>query len=503
MDKRHGERILIPKLDGRTLTPIDYTALSFIVTTPTQKQTRCQSRQIKKHAAKVCPPRQRPRKPRSRGPSKHNEHTRTINRVLAPAEQKRVMPTSSYAPILELTMTITSGESVSSSGYMFVWPQSAPTLMPTPAYPTTVFSLVSPELYPQELCIEPDGKNDVYWMGTAFHDQVYLHAILALTGVFFDTHQVGSHTSEPYKHSIKALQLLQDRLFVMKESDCFSDATIMAIFALASAADIADDLPTVERHLRGLKRIIDIRGGMGSLRTNTPDLLGKICRLDLSLAVKTWRPPVFFNELISWGPYLVISRAPRDANDETISWWITDNLEPRLCTIWEDLRQFRRMSIFANETSHKIPKDTFSELMVSLLYRLVNLSYDLDSPNEVVRLGMLGYVSSIFLQWGKGVELHHLRRMLGATLKAIRPGISDIPTPARLWLFLTWHLLRPPEQEMGMLDGLLGSMSRDDTPLIWSHVQGLLRSSVWIGHMHDTEGEAVYRRAILRMSSTE
>ncbi|KAK7224928.1 hypothetical protein V2G26_012931 [Clonostachys chloroleuca] len=359
-------------------------------------------------------------------------------------------------------------------------------------------------MYPKELSIDlDDGKNDVYWIGIAFHDQVYLHAILALTGVFFDTHQVESHAPEHYKHSIKALQLLQDRLFVMKESECFSDATIMAIFALASAADIANDLPTVERHLRGLKRIIDFRGGMGSLRTNTPDLLGKICRLDLSLAVQTWRPPVFFNELASWDPYLVISRAPQDANDETISRWITDNLEPRLCTIWEDLRQFRRMSIFANEANHKIPKDTFSELMVSLLYRLVNLSYDLDSPNEVVRLGMLGYVACIFLQWGKTAEFHHLRRMLGGTLKAMYPGISDIPKPAILWLFLTWHLLRPSEQEVRMLDGLLGSMSCNDTPLIWSDVQGLLRSSVWIGHMHDTEGEAVYRRAILRISSIE
>uniref|UniRef100_A0A8H7K3R3 Transcription factor domain-containing protein n=1 Tax=Bionectria ochroleuca TaxID=29856 RepID=A0A8H7K3R3_BIOOC len=476
MDKRH-----------------DYTALSFIVTTPTQKQTRFQRRQIKKHAAKVCPPRQRPRKPRSRGPSKHNEHSRAVYRVLAPAEQKNLMPIYSYAPVLGLAMTITSGESVSS----IPGPRSLHSVV-------KFFSLVSLEMYPKGLSIDlDDGKNDVYWIGTAFHDQVYLHAILALTGVFFDTHQVESHTPEPYKHSIKALQLLQDRLFVMKESECFSDATIMAIFALASTADIADDLPTVERHLRGLKRIIDIRGGMGSLRTNTPDLLGKICRLDLSLAVQTWRPPVFFNELTSWDPYLVISRTPQDADDETISWWITDNLEPRLRTIWEDLRQFRRMSIFANEANHKIPKDTFSELMVSLLYRLVNLSYDLDSPNEVVRLGMLGYVTSIFLRWGKTAEFHHLRRMLGGTLKAIHPGISDIPTPAILWLLITWHLLRPLEQEVGMLDGLLKSMSRNDTPLIWSEVQGLLRSSVWISHMHDVEGEAVYRRAILRMSSIE
>lgn len=113
MDKRRGERILIPRINGRILTPIDYTALSFIVTTPTQKQTRYQNRQIKKHAAKVCPPRQRSRKPRSRGPPKQNEHTQAIHRVLAPAEQKRVMPTSNYAPSLGLTVAITSGESMS------------------------------------------------------------------------------------------------------------------------------------------------------------------------------------------------------------------------------------------------------------------------------------------------------------------------------------------------------------------------------------------------------
>ncbi|VUC26673.1 unnamed protein product, partial [Clonostachys rosea] len=460
----------------------------FIVSTPIQRRTRAQNKQIKSHAAKAGIPCHRLRKSNSGLPSRRNHVLRAGDMTPGQGNQLVVVP-ALISPGPELTEVPTLAFSVS--------------LTPLLLYNLgKFFSLLSVKMYPERLCTEADSE-DVHWVGTMFHDQMYFHAVVAATETFFNTTGEANRLLKSQYHSLMALQLLQNKVSEPNMTDSSSDTTIMSVLVLALAAEMAGDLPTVDRHLRGLKKMIDIRGGFQLLQTEVPDLLAKICRIDLALAVRTWRRPVFFNDSISWAPYL-LSNGQASGEDEAVQTglasWIS-TLESKLQVVWQDLAKFCSMSNLTSQGKQKLPRNTFSEILLSLIYRLLNLSFDLDSAEETIRLGMLAYTSMVFLQWhNHPVEFYHLRCMLGATMRNLDNENSGASLPVKLWLFFTWHMLQPPEYEYKELDIWYEKVLRAAGLSGWSEVRQLLQSTAWIDHINDVDGKNFHSRTMLRVS---
>jgi hypothetical protein len=78
-------------------------------------------------------------------------------------------------------------------------------------------------------------------------------------------------------HYATTLKILQARLNEIDKTAAMSDGTIMAIFFLASSAEIMEDLATVSNHIKGLEKIVGLRGGVRALTTNN-NLQVKVCR---------------------------------------------------------------------------------------------------------------------------------------------------------------------------------------------------------------------------------
>ena len=78
-------------------------------------------------------------------------------------------------------------------------------------------------------------------------------------------------------HYSQTLELLQARLFECDQSCAISDATIMVVTMLASVAELMNDYETVENHVRGLEKIVALRGGVRALNTHT-NMQVKVCR---------------------------------------------------------------------------------------------------------------------------------------------------------------------------------------------------------------------------------
>lgn len=49
------------------------------------------------------------------------------------------------------------------------------------------------------------------------------------------------------------------------------------------------------------------------------------------------------------------------------------------------------------QTTRKLSPDTYNEMTISILYRLMNLSYEEDILLEAIRIGLPIFSSSIFL----------------------------------------------------------------------------------------------------------
>lgn len=77
---------------------------------------------------------------------------------------------------------------------------------------------------------------------------------------------------------LKALRLLQERLSLPDDSRTISDPTIMAVVTLGLAAEVLEKGETVANHLKGLQKMVNLRGGFAALRTSTHELPSKICR---------------------------------------------------------------------------------------------------------------------------------------------------------------------------------------------------------------------------------
>jgi hypothetical protein len=78
-------------------------------------------------------------------------------------------------------------------------------------------------------------------------------------------------------HYAQTLQLLQTRLNEFDQASSISDPTIMVVITLAMAAELTKDFAAVETHIKGLGKIVSLRGGVRALNTHN-NMQAKVCR---------------------------------------------------------------------------------------------------------------------------------------------------------------------------------------------------------------------------------
>lgn len=78
-------------------------------------------------------------------------------------------------------------------------------------------------------------------------------------------------------HYAQTLQLLQARLNAIDQMPALSDATIMVVVTLATTAELTKDFTAVETHVKGLEKIVSMRGGVRALNTHN-NMHVKVCR---------------------------------------------------------------------------------------------------------------------------------------------------------------------------------------------------------------------------------
>lgn len=78
-------------------------------------------------------------------------------------------------------------------------------------------------------------------------------------------------------HYAQTLHLLQARLNEFDKTSSISDATIMVVVTLAAAAELTGDFATVANHIKGLEKIVSLRGGVRALTTHN-NIQVKVCR---------------------------------------------------------------------------------------------------------------------------------------------------------------------------------------------------------------------------------
>ena len=124
-------------------------------------------------------------------------------------------------------------------------------------------------MYPLESCIvfHRTAKVDTMWFELMTSDAAYMHAVVFLSQVYFFlayARETPAAAQRVVLHHSSTLQLLRERLSIEDEEAKFSDATIFVVICLAAHAHFSNDYDSAKHHIEGLRKIVDLRGGLNA-----------------------------------------------------------------------------------------------------------------------------------------------------------------------------------------------------------------------------------------------
>ncbi|KAI1461932.1 hypothetical protein F4805DRAFT_188175 [Annulohypoxylon moriforme] len=392
-------------------------------------------------------------------------------------------------------------------------------------------------LFPLESCINFGPKTRA-WLEALTVDAAYLHAMAFSAQGYFDLRcgrAPSNSTALTDPHVVKTLRLLRERLETVNHGDMmqFLSRTASIVLCLAFQAHMTGDFHAARHHIVGLRRIVDLAGGFEALRDNAKVVV-EILRCDIGMALHSGTHPLFFSDLAR-EPYWPYPNFSAHASDP--SWPPLDSVEDEpfleildadIATAWRVTKRFAILVNHAAEMQSKLPQDYLLDTMASVTYRLLHKSsqFPPNSLDEAMRLGILVFGSSIFLQWA-GVRLPYTHFpavyrdcLVNLNLKSLdllphtrtgtpTPGDHDssssddgnnVSSSPPLWSsqLLLWLLTIGHISIFDSSDGdtWLKPWLRVNLDLCgvrsWSAMRGVLGSFMWVGIVHDVPGKSLF-----------
>ncbi|KAH7027629.1 uncharacterized protein B0I36DRAFT_141083 [Microdochium trichocladiopsis] len=226
-------------------------------------------------------------------------------------------------------------------------------------------------------CLPKDHSCSFFWRFSIV-DNAFMHAMIAIIGTL--QRETLSATQAPrliLSHVSSGLHLVNKQIDDVSSHDV-SDMTIASILLMSMYERLRGDYARASVHLRGLKHIIDLRGGISELY-HTRGLASKICRADIDLALHFGTATVFRAaetlpalEMQGGGQLgLVTASLVPDVAPEHC-YGVVSQLSPRYSDVMRDLL---RITAFFNTTDGAPVMDVYGleALLVNMTYRIVEL----------------------------------------------------------------------------------------------------------------------------------
>lgn len=141
-----------------------------------------------------------------------------------------------------------------------------------------VISVSKAPLFPLESCIDSAEPPRASWVETLCTDAAYLNATVFSVQVYYDL--LAGRDLEPvspltatYTSFSKTVRLLRERLGDQDEQLKLSDNTVMVVLILACHSHRLVQYSIARNHMVGLRKIVDMRGGIAALNTRTKLLI--------------------------------------------------------------------------------------------------------------------------------------------------------------------------------------------------------------------------------------
>lgn len=336
--------------------------------------------------------------------------------------------------------------------------------------------------------------NESSWFAPVWRDEACLRLTLYTTNTYLSSSCVTNPDKHRERYKSAALTHLAEALGILRKrlNDCraaTSDSTVLIVVGLALASSALGHLETAAQHVAGLQRMVHLRGGLAAFRGQTL-LQSKICRADIEVALATGRGPVIYPN-IRWAPCMPSSSGPSSLAPEIKKY--LESADIRLLHIWNDLSEFVRAANIAEQCRRGIDTELYLESMVSIHYRLVSLRCH--GSYEALRLGLLGFASTLFLQWRNvKTRFEHLAQRYKQAL--MLTSDQEIPVGLNLWLHIVGHICVFDHDESNSLKPVLGHLLYKCRIKSWIEVRRQMKTILWIDFLHENAGKTIVEVAL-------
>lgn len=162
-----------------------------------------------------------------------------------------------------------------------------------------------------------------------------------------------------------------------------------------------------------------------------------------------------------------------------------------LARVWTFMSEFCCLVNFATKSGTLLTVDIFLGCITSVMYRLINMRFRKDSVDEAVRLGIMAFSSSVFLQWKNvGMPYLHLESCYRTCIGQLDP--SRAPPNLMIWLLMVGVISLMGIKDEAWLVASLRARVASIRVKRWDAMRTLLKSFMWIDLVHDQDGRRIF-----------
>ncbi|PYH44036.1 uncharacterized protein BP01DRAFT_299537 [Aspergillus saccharolyticus JOP 1030-1] len=350
---------------------------------------------------------------------------------------------------------------------------------------------------PTRLCIPAlvhkqrayENENDKYYIERPITDGLAFPVELAP-----QTRQIAQKgiAAEALRHLLRALHLLNARLAGV---DSLSDDTVAAVVGMVHYERHLGHFDRAYIHVRGLRQMVNIRGGIRQLGC---ELSRKIfLRCDLECSIQLGRALLFsVEEVDAMSSSMVRSDLQHRA---TTTWPDRQRLDPGLTTLFRYATDIAR--IYNDIGAGVEPKLTYPahfDILLPFGYRLLRFSpWQAARPpsllDDLVQIGLLVFLGAFLRRLDRGITDNVL---LARLLRSVADSaeVDRVTQEALLWaLFVgTASIFQKDAPEWLILRA--GVLMQELTLATWEDTLCLLRQFPWVNALHDAPAQHLWKR---------
>ncbi|KAH0845001.1 hypothetical protein FOPE_09553 [Fonsecaea pedrosoi] len=361
------------------------------------------------------------------------------------------------------------------------------------------FDMIARALFPL-VSVTGFSHRDMAWFVPLRFDPAYLHVTVFAAEAFMDRilgRQYPTTNRDATVHFLKGISILRKRLSLEDESGKISNSTIAVVLILAISAFFMGEVESFKHHMVGLRKMVDLRGGIAAFRGNK--LLTEIFRCDIGMAMQSGSEPVFFKDLVSEPlvPFpdqemLSIRNSTGKPGSLRNSERSLPKLDERLNEVWTVTERFCSIVNLAVETQLMLSPQLLYDTIASVMYRLLHMSFDSGSVDEAVRLSLLGLTHHMFLKW-QYLRLPYLHFPALFKKCLLDPELMSAASPQiMIWFLMVGAVTAFTTSDHSWLKECLRQHIDRCQVTSWTDMRTVLKSFMWIGLLHDKPGKEVF-----------